>query len=214
MITASSHTPPTPTNELAAILLPKFEYITPKDSTKASQQAFVQAFVLPLAFDDRMPNRDSDNVSHLRQKPELQKEFTSTPIEDVVVLICGHNARDSRCGILGPVLQGEFEEKLNQTPYALKKDWGTTMTEQTTDQKIGSTIAQISHIGGHKFAGNIIIYIPPTLKDNPLAGKGIWYGRVEPKHVEGIVTKTIQEGVIIEELFRGGISRDGKVLRL
>lgn len=74
---------------------------------------------------------------------------------------------------------------------------------------LASSVASISHIGGHAFAGNVVIYIPKQwkLRDrnvySPLAGKGIWYGRVEPRHVWGIVEETIQKGRIIEELLRG-----------
>ena len=72
----------------------------------------------------------------------------------------------------------------------------------------------VSHIGGHKWAGNVIVYIPPAIKDaagvdsdgkssSPLAGRGVWYGRVEPKHVEGIVKETLVGGRVIRELCRG-----------
>ena len=63
-------------------------------------------------------------------------------------------------------------------------------------------------------AGNVIIYIPPTFTSNALAGRGIWYGRVEPGHVEGIVSKTILEGKVVKELFRGGIDQNREILRL
>lgn len=112
-------------------------------------------------------------------------------------------------------------------------------------------VGMISHIGGHKWAGNVIVYIPPDYQINPLqrsqsgpnpkdksthepavregdklleqdanpflsplAGKGIWYGRVQPKHVEGIVEQTIGHGKIIKDLFRGGINQNGTVIRL
>lgn len=75
----------------------------------------------------------------------------------------------------------------------------------------------ISHIGGHAFAGNVIIYIPPTFPlatgniaekegethTSPLAGMGIWYGRVEPRHVQQILEETLEKGNIIGELWRG-----------
>ena len=65
----------------------------------------------------------------------------------------------------------------------------------------------------------MIVYLPPGLKtqderEHPLAGHGIWYGRVEPRHVEGIVGETVMRGRVIEELFRGGIRQDGEILRL
>lgn len=36
-------------------------------------------------------------------------------------------------------------------------------------------LVKVSHIGGHKFAGNIIVYSPK--------GTGVWYGRVFPEKV-------------------------------
>ena len=38
-----------------------------------------------------------------------------------------------------------------------------------------------------------------------MAGSAIWYGRVEPKHVEGIVNETVLGGRVIKELWRGGM---------
>ena len=85
-------------------------------------------------------------------------------------------------------------------------------------------IGMISHVGGHAFAGNVIVYLPPnhtipdskkgerlgeTAMKSPLAGRGTWYGRVEPKHVRGILQETVEQGSIISELWRGGMrSRD------
>ena len=101
-------------------------------------------------------------------------------------------------------------------------------SRQPEPESFKINVGLISHIGGHKWAGNVIVYIPPTwAKDgklmtskeqkahpSPLAGCGIWYGRVEPKHVEGIIKKTILGGTVIKELFRGGIGPNSEVLRL
>lgn len=38
---------------------------------------------------------------------------------------------------------------------------------------------------------------------SPLAGKGIWYGRVEPERVGEVVRETVLGGRVIGELFRG-----------
>ena len=70
-------------------------------------------------------------------------------------------------------------------------------------------VALISHIGGHKYAGNVILYLPTSLAGNSLGGSGIWYGRVDPSKVEGIVQETVLNGRIIADLFRGGIGADG-----
>ena len=81
---------------------------------------------------------------------------------------------------------------------------GAEAMELVCQSRVGLT----SHVGGHAFAGNAIIYIPkdfklPDGKKSPLAGKGIWYGRVEPRHVWGIVEETFKRGKVIEELLRG-----------
>ena len=68
----------------------------------------------------------------------------------------------------------------------------------------------ISHVGGHAWAGNVIIYLP--VADNTAAG--IWYGRVEPRHVDVIIRETVLGGRVIGELWRGGIGRDGAIVRI
>ncbi|KAE8233100.1 hypothetical protein CF326_g1867 [Tilletia indica] len=60
-------------------------------------------------------------------------------------------------------------------------------------------IFQISHIGGHKYSGNVIIYFP--------TGAGVWYGRVSPvRDAKAVFEKTIQQGIIIPEFLRAGIN--------
>lgn len=152
-------------------------------------------------------------------------------VKDVLVLICGHGGRDMRCGVMGPVLREEFERQLGRQDFAVLKDPVHVSVETENeaqllgdrDQDVGTNgaarVGLISHIGGHKFAGNVILYLPPGFrtadgKAHDLAGCGIWYGRVEPKHVEGIVKETVLEGRVIEELFRGGIRQGGEILRL
>lgn len=152
-------------------------------------------------------------------------------VEDVMVLICGHGGRDARCGEIGPVLKADFEMVLGMhdievrtEPVAVRgpaEGDGNKLLGQEEARGPGKAagVGLISHIGGHKFAGNVILYIPPGMKmadgkESPLAGCGIWYGRVETKHVEGIVKETILAGTVIEDLFRGGIKQGGEILRL
>lgn len=123
-----------------------------------------------------------------------------------------------RCGIMAPVLRDQFRHILQLRGFSSAGEPGLV------DGLDHANIASISHIGGHKYAGNVIIYIPPNMTIhtndsatpslNPLAGKGIWYGRVEPKHVEGIVEETILGGKVVEDHFRGAIGQNGEVLRL
>lgn len=127
------------------------------------------------------------------------------------ILICGHMSRDSRCGFLGPVLEAEFKKHLQMR---LKKLQGIPCDAPDVDPRTIShpfymNISMCSHVGGHAFAGNVIIHFPAEflpVEDGvlyPLAGKSIWYGRVEPRHVGGIVDETVVGGKIIEDLLRG-----------
>lgn len=165
---------------------------------------------------DGLPEAEQKKL--LRQ-PEQQRSFSNVrSVDEILVLICGHGGRDERCGIYGPLLQAEFEEKLRQRGIAIQSNSSDTSPDTSSDgsssAQTTARVGQISHIGGHKFAGNVIIYIPPSMASNALAGNGIWYGRVEPKHVEGIVAKTILEGVVIKDMFRGGIDQNRQFLRI
>lgn len=95
------------------------------------------------------------------------------------VLICGHKLRDNRCGIVAPILQDAFAKVLEA---------------KELEDKV--YVDAISHIGGHKFAGNVIVHT-----GNPALG-AIWYGRVFPRHVNAIVEKTIENNTVLEPLLR------------
>lgn len=66
---------------------------------------------------------------------------------------------------------------------------------------------------GHKFAGNIIVYINK-------GRTGVWYGRVKACHCRQIVQETLLKGKVIKELYRGcmnqsfGDVKDGKCKRI
>ena len=161
---------------------------------------------------------NSTSTAHDSSPPEsaaTSTQFTPRSVTTPVVLICGHGTRDQRCGIYGTILRDHF------------KHLPSTTTLSHPAQPSTPHIALISHIGGHAFAGNVIIYIPPGYippqtaeghegegQMNKLAGSGIWYGRVEPDSVCDIVRETIVGGRILEPLFRGGIDRNGMPLRL
>lgn len=151
----------------------------------------------------------------MTRAPALAAKFEALDIKhSPTVLICGHGGRDMRCGVMAPVLEAEFQRVLRSRGFTSAGQDGTV------DGPDHANIGLISHVGGHKYAGNIIVYIPPEMRSedgaepHPLAGKGIWYGRVEPKHVQGIVEETILKGKVVADHFRGGIDRDGGILRL
>jgi hypothetical protein len=196
-----------------------------------SVQALVKGYLLPTKLN---PAHDSLSPIHkdrlLRSEEQQQFLYGVQDVKDVLVLVCGHAKRDMRCGITGPILRAEFEKMLPKKGMQILKGPIEISTpsqehllefhqEEKRDWKGTARVGLISHIGGHKFAGNVILYVPPGAKtgvgkDHPLAGCGIWYGRVEPKHVEGIVQETVLEGKVIEDLFRGGIKKGGQILRM
>ncbi|EME47262.1 hypothetical protein DOTSEDRAFT_69267 [Dothistroma septosporum NZE10] len=193
----------------SAFLLPSFRYIPSISTNDNDIEFFIRAFMLPEKLHKSYSNLSQDQRDSLLRQPDYQKQFASRPVNEIVVLVCGHGGRDERCGKLGPILIEEFEEKLQAQNIAILK-----APEEMEHNKMTARVGSISHIGGHKWAGNVIIYIPPSFKGNALAGKGIWYGRVGPEHVEGIVEETVMEGKVIKEFFRGGIDKSGEILRL
>lgn len=59
------------------------------------------------------------------------------------IFVCAHGSRDRRCGVCGPALIQKLNEEIELR--GLK------------DQVF---VSPCSHIGGHKYAGNLIIYSP------------------------------------------------------
>jgi hypothetical protein len=151
--------------------------------------------------------RDPDLVAHFPEAMDIHHSPT--------ILICGHGGRDMRCGVMAPALESEFQRVLQARGFTSADSEGGTV-----DSPTHANIGLISHVGGHKYAGNVIVYIPPKMtigaasEPHPLAGKGIWYGRIEPKHVEGLVEETILGGKVVADHFRGGIDRNGDILRM
>lgn len=191
LITASSLPATESTNATSAYLFPSFQRIQNIPHTRTALSAFASAYLKAPKLHPM-----HDGLSSARKAALTRDESKAAllpkpePISKPTVLICGHGGRDQRCGILGPILQSSFRKELER-------------------KGIEADVAQISHIGGHKYAGNVIIYLPPTLEGNPLKGSGIWYGRVGPEQVEGVVEETVVKGRIVGELLRGGVTQGG-----
>jgi (2Fe-2S) ferredoxin len=194
-----------------------------------SVQALAKQHLLPKKLHPAHESLSPMHKDRLLRAPE-QPEFLFgvQNVKDVLILICGHGGRDMRCGVTGPILKNDFEKCLPSKGINLLAGPVEICEEAervplpvigTVEANKTARVGLISHIGGHKFAGNVIVYIPPGMttesgNSHALAGCGIWYGRVEPKHIEGIVQETILSGKVIEDLFRGGINQGGDILRL
>jgi (2Fe-2S) ferredoxin len=232
-----------------ALLFPAFLHFTNLVATGKEQVAGSQD---PPASNEassaRMKSFLLDNLSPSGEQPSQgpktdKSHWRSSAITNPTILICSHGQRDSRCGILGPVLHEEFSRYIDQrkgddptshisvarTPCFVASASTTTGSEDANSShpKVTVNVGMVSHIGGHKWAGNVIIYFPPTLQASPasasehgeralhpLAGMSVWYGRVEPRHVEGIVEETLVNGRVIKELCRGGLDSRGQILRV
>ncbi|KAM2367207.1 hypothetical protein ACFXTH_044923 [Malus domestica] len=98
------------------------------------------------------------------------------------VFVCTHGSRDKRCGVCGPVLIYKFKEEAE--------------LRGLTNQVF---VTACSPIGGHKYAGNLIVYSPGS--DGSITGH--WYGYVTLEDVLELLDQHIGKGEIIERLWRG-----------
>ncbi|GAB2278978.1 hypothetical protein Dimus_013645 [Dionaea muscipula] len=96
--------------------------------------------------------------------------------------VCAHASRDKRCGVCGPALIEKFNEEI-----------------QSKGMQKQVLVSACSHIGGHKYAGNVIIF------STNLEGKvvGDWYGYVTPNDVAELLEASFERGEILDHLWRG-----------
>ncbi|ESQ46936.1 hypothetical protein EUTSA_v10027837mg [Eutrema salsugineum] len=106
------------------------------------------------------------------------------------VFVCTHTSRDKRCGVCGPVILERFKQEVG--------------SRGLSDQ---ISLRRCSHVGQHKYAGNIIIFSPDS------AGKisGNWYGYVTPEDVPELLDQHIAKGEIIQRIWRGQMGLPGGV---
>ncbi|XP_023536213.1 altered inheritance of mitochondria protein 32-like [Cucurbita pepo subsp. pepo] len=98
------------------------------------------------------------------------------------VFVCVHASRDRRCGVCGPALVQKLDEEV-----------------ELRGLKERVFVSACSHIGGHKYAGNLIIYQPGV--DGKTTGH--WYGYVTPEDVSELFELHIAKGEVVERLLRG-----------
>lgn len=91
------------------------------------------------------------------------------------IFVCTHKRRDKRCGVVGQLV---IEQ--------LRKAIAVAGLEDCV------RIAGTSHTGGHKFAGNVLVY--PS---------GDWYGRVTPEEVPRLVHSHFLKKKVYAKLWRG-----------
>lgn len=142
--------------------------------------------------------------------------FTTRPCpHSYLILLCSQRTRDARCGQSAPLLRREFERHLR--PLGLYRD--------LHDERPGGVgIYFISHVGGHKYSANVMIYRRQQrisgAKENGLGeaevkvegdgGQCIWLARIRPEDCEGIIKFTVLQGKVVkpESQLRGGFDRE------
>ncbi|CAN9367810.1 unnamed protein product [Alternaria alternata] len=191
LITASSLPKSEKTGATTALLFPSFKRIPNIPHTPEAFSNFATAYLKARKLHSMHDGLSAEQKANLLR--DVSKAIELPEAENITkptVLICGHGGRDQRCGILGPLLQSSFRSEFKR-------------------RRIDADVGLISHIGGHKYAGNVIVYLPPSIEDNTLKGSGIWYGRIGPENVEGVVEETVVKGRVITELLRGGVTQGG-----
>lgn len=114
---------------------------------------------------------------------------TPEALRGFYVFVCAHGTRDRRCGVCGPAVIARFKEGIELHGLQGKV-----------------SVSACSHIGGHKYAGNVIIF------GSHVKGEvtGHWYGYVTPEDVPVLLEHHIGKGEIIDSLWRGqmGLSEE------
>ncbi|KAK5119679.1 hypothetical protein LTR85_007254 [Meristemomyces frigidus] len=135
-----------------------------------------------------------------------------------LILLCSQATRDARCGQSAPLLRRELERHLR--PLGLYRDLGD-------DRPGGVGIYFISHVGGHKYSANMLVYrkaepkrtvqeLISSEKDGAEgeAAQCLWLARIKPEDCENVVRFTVLQGKVVkpESQLRGGFDREKGVV--
>ncbi|OQO11254.1 hypothetical protein B0A48_05510 [Cryoendolithus antarcticus] len=122
-----------------------------------------------------------------------------------LILLCSQATRDARCGQSAPLIRRELERHLR--PLNLYRDLHDTRPG-------GVGIYFISHVGGHKYSANMMVYRQAEGEEVEGAGQCIWLARVRPEDCENIVRYTVLQGKVVkpERQLRGGFDRERGVV--
>ncbi|KAL8744059.1 MAG: hypothetical protein Q9184_008042 [Pyrenodesmia sp. 2 TL-2023] len=229
MLSASNMPPPqdnhSPSDPTTILLLPSFtivENVTPKTIPKLIEHHINTAPTSTTPLSSSGATREPSLAAATRQLDELNLSPTPSPFttrpspHQYLILLCSQRTRDARCGQSAPLLRREFERHLR--PLGLHRD--------LHDERPGGVgIYFISHVGGHKFSANVMVYRRAGVarvdgKSGDGGGEGgvgmgegsqcIWLARVRPEDCEGIVKFTVLKGKVVkpERQLRGGFDRE------
>lgn len=218
------------------LLMPAFQFVdgvTPNDVPQLIQS------VVNIAPTNTSRLNDTTTTSSDSPNGTSMQTTTSTPPtvpagltlrncpHKYVILMCSQATRDARCGQSAPLLRKELERHLR--PLGLYRD--------LSDSRPGGCgIYFISHVGGHKYSANVMVYrraeprrtVAELMEggngnaNGVVGGKGdegeaaqcIWLARVRPEDCENIVRFTVLQGKVVkpERQLRGGFDRQRGVV--
>jgi hypothetical protein len=232
MLSASNMIPPSGNSDYSEptsiLLLPAFTII--ENVTPDSVPELVTTYI-DNAPTTTTPLNASPISMTLKESLLTASQLTSRPSPHrALILLCSQKTRDARCGQSAPLIRKELERHLR--PLGLFRD--------LDDERPGGVgIYFISHVGGHKYSANMMIYRRPDafgldrlerakldgdvcpMPFKPLpsedlengAAQCIWLARVRPEDCEGIVKYTVLQGKVVkpERQLRGGFDRQRSV---
>ncbi|KAK0664780.1 Actin patches distal protein 1 [Lasiodiplodia hormozganensis] len=163
----NEHTSPGTETATTVLLLPSFQIFD--NVTPSLVPALIQNYVnlsptnmTPLIHSDPPQQRPASSHSGKSHKShKFHHHHNSHPApdpstliprdcpHDYLIMLCSHKTRDARCGQSAPLLRREFERHLR--PLGLYRDLHD-------ERPGGCAIYFINHVGGHKFAANVLIY--------------------------------------------------------
>ncbi|KAK8084960.1 hypothetical protein PG997_006231 [Apiospora hydei] len=142
------------------LLLPAFRLV--ENVTPAAVPTLVERFIdvaptnasplAPVTLPERihlsLSPQDTDNLP----PPTASDLLSRACPHSALILLCSQKTRDARCGQSAPLLRKELERHLR--PLGLFRD--------LDDERPGGVgIYFISHVGGHKYSANMMVYRRP-----------------------------------------------------
>ncbi|KAL7412502.1 Sucrase/ferredoxin-like-domain-containing protein [Mrakia frigida] len=195
-----------------ALLFPDFKFISSIPISKAGANAFYNQSLDPAVGPLGVP----------ALSPEEKLQSWVLPYK-AVILLCSHKTRDKKCGIAAPLLESVLTSTLTLHNHTVDNT-GSSLHHLHSSEEISKLsseeeiqkllrnvsgtgaggagessevgIFKISHLGGHRYSGVMIICFP--------SGAILYYGRVRPRDCVAIVEKTVLKGEVIPEHLRGG----------
>ncbi|RSL63835.1 hypothetical protein CEP53_004275 [Fusarium sp. AF-6] len=133
-------------NPTSALLLPAFivvNNVVPKNTNQLID-------IIDAAPTTSSPLTESTlPVTVLSTDPTIPSISIKPCPHEAIILLCSQKSRDARCGQSAPLLRKEFERHLR--PLGIYRD--------LDDEGSGGVgIYFISHVSGHKYSANVIVY--------------------------------------------------------